>query len=385
MKILKLILKNSRRHFLRTFLTIVGVAIAVTAFCVIRSAIDAWYLGSQAASPNRLITRNAISLTFNIPLAYKEKILKVPGVKDVSHATYFGGVYIDQSNMFIKFGVDHANYFNMYPEYKIKPEEWGAFSRERNAVIVGRGLADRFGWEIGQQVNLVGDIYPGDWNFVVRGIYTGAKENTDEQTWFYRFDYHDERLRETSPVRAGQVGTFVIQIDDPAQSAQISAAIDKLFINSLAETKTETEEAFMLSFVAMSSQLILGMRVISYLILGVVLMVLANTMAMAARERIKEYAVLKTLGFRTPHIVSLILGESIFIAMVGGVVGILLGLTVLPLLETALVAFLPKIPLTPLTTILALLASLLVGLIAATFPTYKAVKTRIVDGLRAME
>jgi len=385
MKILKLIFKNSRRHLLRTFLTIVGVAIAVTAFCVIRSAIDAWYLGSQAASPNRLITRNAISLTFNIPLAYKEKILKVPGVVDVSYATYFGGVYIDPSNFFVKFAVDHTNYFKMYPEYVIKPEEWEAFSRERNAVIVGRGLADRFGWEIGEQINLVGDIYPGDWNFVIRGIYTGAKENTDEQTWFYRFDYHDERLRDVSPVRAGQVGSFVVQIDDPGQAAPISSAIDKLFVNSLAETKTETEEAFMLSFVAMSSQLILGMRIISYLILGVVLLVLANTMAMAARERIKEYALIKTLGFRTPHIVGLILGESIFIAMVGGVVGILLGLGVLPLLETALVAFLPKIPLTTLTISLALLASLLVGLIAAAFPTFKAVKTRIVDGLRAME
>ncbi len=385
MKILKLILKNSRRHFLRTFLTIVGVAIAVTAFCVIRSAIDAWYLGSQAASPNRLITRNAISLTFNIPLAYKEKILKVPGVKDVSHATYFGGVYIDQSNMFIKFGVDHTNYFKMYPEYIIKPEEWEAFCRERNAAIVGRGLADRFGWEIGEQVNIVGDIYPGDWNFVIRGIYTGAKENTDEQTWFYQYEYLDERLRQETPVRAGQVGSFVIQIDDPSKAAQISAAIDKLFVNSLAETKTETEEAFMLSFVAMSSQLILGMRIISYLILGVVLMVLANTMAMAARERIKEYALLKTLGFRIPHIVGLILGESIFIALIGGVIGVAFGYALIPLLEAALVAFLPKIPLTPLTISLAILASLLVGLIAATFPTFKAVNTRIVDGLRAME
>lgn len=385
MKVLKLIFKNSRRHLLRSFLTVIGVAIAVTAFCVIRSAIDAWYLGSQAASPNRLVTRNAISLTFNLPLAYKDKILKVPGVVDVSHATYFGGVYIDPANIFLKFVVDHNNYFKMYPEYVVTPEEWEAFCKDRNAVIVGRGLADRFGWKIGDQVNIIGDIYPGNWNFIIRGIYTAGKEQTDEQTWFSRFDYHDETLREVSPPRAGQVGTFDILIDDPTKAALISAAVDKEFVNSLAETKTETEEAFMLSFVSMSSQLILGMRIISYLILGVVLLVLANTMSMAARERIKEYALIKTLGFRTPHIIGLILGESIFIAMIGGILGILLGMGFLPILETALIAFLPKIPLTALTVSLALLASFLVGLIAATFPTVKAVNTRIVDGLRAVE
>jgi putative ABC transport system permease protein len=385
MKVLKLIFKNSRRHLLRSFLTVIGVAIAVTAFCVIRSAIDAWYLGSQAASPNRLITRNAISLTFNLPLAYKEKILKVPGVVDVSHSTYFGGVYIDAANFFIKFPVDHTNYFSLYPEIVIPPDQWKAFTKERNAVIIGRGLADRFGWELGDQINIIGDIYPGNWNFVIRAIYTAGNDKVDEQTWFSRFDYHDETLREVSPPRAGQVGTFVIKIDDPDKAAQISAAIDKEFVNSLAETKTETEEAFMLSFVAMSSQLILGMRIISYLILGVVLLVLANTMSMAARERIKEYAVIKTLGFRTPHIVGLILGESIFIAMLGGVLGVLLGMAFLPVLETALIAFLPKIPLTALTITLALLASFLVGFIAATFPTLKAVNTKIVDGLRAVE
>lgn len=382
---MRLIFKNARRHLLRTFLTIIGVAIAVTAFCVIRSAIDAWYLGSQAASPNRLITRNAISLTFDLPLAYKEKIEKVPGVLEVSHASYFGGVYVDASQFFIKFAIDKSNYLSLYPEVIVPPKQLEAFLRERNAAIVGRGLADRFGWELGEQLNIIGDIYPGNWNFIVRGIYTAGNDKIDEQTFFFRYDYLDETLRETSPGRAGQIGTFVIKIDDPGKAAQISAAIDKLFENSLAETKTETEEAFMLSFVAMSSQLILGMRIISYLILGVVLLVLANTMSMAARERVKEYAVLKTLGFRTPHIVSLILGESIFIAILGGIVGIGLASVLIPIMEIALIAFLPKIPLTALTVSLAMLAAFIVGLIAATTPTVTAVKTRIVDGLRAME
>ncbi len=385
MKILRLIFKNARRHLLRTFLTIIGVAIAVTAFCVIRSAIDAWYLGSQAASPNRLITRNAISLTFDLPLAYKEKILKVSGVSEVSHSTYFGGVYIDAANFFIKFGIDHTNYFKLYPEIVIPPDHWEAFTKERNAAIIGIGLADRFGLKLGDQINIIGDIYPGDWNFIIRGIYTAGNDKFDEQTFFYRYDYMDEKLRQETPVRAGQVGTFVIKIDDPQKAAQVSAAVDSEFKNSLAETKTETEEAFMLSFVAMSSQLILGMRIISYMILVVVLLVLANTMSMAARERIKEYAVIKTLGFRTPHIISLILGESIFIAMLGGLAGIALATGFLPIMEAALVAFLPKIPLTALTISLALIASFLVGLIAAVFPTIKAINTRIVDGLRAME
>ncbi|MBU0983553.1 MAG: ABC transporter permease, partial [candidate division Zixibacteria bacterium] len=359
MKILKLISRNALRHSLRTLLTILGVAIAVTAFCVIRSTVDAWYLQSEEAAPDRLITRNAVSLIFDLPLAYREKLASVPGVTGVSWSNWFGGHYVDPKNFFPKFAVDHLTYFAMYPEFVISPEQWDAFVKERDAVIVGRRLADRFGWQLGDRITIMGDIYPGDWEFVIRGIYTGRKETTDESSWFFRFDYLDERMKVEMPGRDGNVGSFVLQIADPSQAAQISEEVDALFKNSLAETKTETEEAFVLSFVAMSGQIILGLKIISFLVIGVIMLVMANTMAMSARERVNEYALLKTLGFRPFHLIGLVFGESVAIAALGGALGIALSILMIPVLEGSPMGdFLPKIPMRELTIILGATSAL---------------------------
>jgi putative ABC transport system permease protein len=364
---------------------VLGVAVAVTAFCVIRSAIGAWYLQSEAAAPDRLITRHAVSIVFELPLAYIDKIAKVPGVTGVSHASWFGGIYVDQANFFAKFAVDHTTYFAMYPELVIPPDEWETFSKERNAVLVGRQLADRFGWKVGDAIRIIGDIYPGDWDFVIRGIYTGANEDTDESTWYFRFDYLDERMRQETPGRAGQIGTAVIQIEDPNQAARISEAIDKLFENSLAETKTETEKAFILGFISMSNEIILGLQIVSIMVIGIILLVMANTLAMAARERVNEYALLKTLGFRPFHLIGLVYGESLAIATAGGALGLGLSFLAVPILQAAVQTFLPKLPLSPITLVLGMISALAVGLLAALFPTIRAVRTPIVEGLRPID
>ena len=385
MRVFKLIFKNTGRHKLRSTLTIIGMAIAVMAFCVIRTAIEAWYAQAKAASPDRLVTINAISLTFDLPLAYEKKIADLPGVKSVSHAQWFGGVYVDPKNFFPQFMVEPKSYFAMYPEFIIPPDQFDAFVRERNAVIIGRKLADRFGWKIGDAVRLAGTIFPGDWDFVIRGIYTGAKDNTDEGTWFSNFSYLDERMRAESPGRAGRTGSFIVQINDPSQAASLSERIDALFKNSMAETKTQTEEAFSLSFVAMAGSIVSGLRIISILVIGIILLVLANTMAMTARERVSEYAVLKTLGFRPFHVIGLIFGESLFIACLGGALGILITVPSVWKMREALSDFLTTLPLPALTFVLAASAAIAVGLVAAVFPTIKAMRTSIVDGLRTID
>jgi putative ABC transport system permease protein len=384
-RILKLISRNTLRRPLRTSLTILGMAIAVMAFAVIRTAIEAWYSQSKAASPNRLVTTNSISHTFFLPLAYEKKIADIPGVKSVSWAQWFNGIYVDPKNFFMQFAVEPKSYFGMYPEFVVPPDEMETFLKERNAVLIGRRLADRFGWKVGDAVRLKGTIFPGDWDFVIRAIYTGAKENTDESTWYFHFDYLDERMRVESPGRAGYVGSFIMQIDDPTRAAQVSDQVDALFKNSLAETKTQTEEAFLLSFVAMAGSIIAGLQIISVLVIGIILLVLANTMTMTARERVSEYAVLKTLGFRRFHIIGLIFGESLFIACLGGIAGILLTFPIVGLMKQALSDFFPTFPLPLLTFMLAGLAALAVGMIAAIFPTLKALRTSIVDGLRIVD
>ena len=181
MRIFKLIFKNAGRHKLRTFLTVLGMGIAVMAFTVIRSTIDAWYAGAEAASPNRLITRHAVSLTFFLPLSYVDRVARIEGVERVSHASWFGGVYVDPKNFFAQFAIDHKTYLDMYPEFVVPEGQRQRFNQERNGAIVGQRLADRFGWSVGDPIRLTGTIFPGDWDFVIVGIYTGAKENTEDR------------------------------------------------------------------------------------------------------------------------------------------------------------------------------------------------------------
>ena len=240
----------------------------------------------------------------------------------------------------------------------------------------------RYGWKIGDAVQLNGMIYPGKWDFVIVGSYSGRTDATDVTQFIFRWDYIDQRMREVSPMRAGQVGWWVIKIDDPGKAASVCTAIDKEFDNSADETLTETEAAFQQSFVAMSGTIIFSLQVISFLVIGIVLLVAANTMAMTARERISEYAVLKTLGFGGFHVIGLIAGESLMIACLGGAVGVVLLFPVLGGVTAALKAWFPAFLIDPLTYPLAATASIVVGLLAAVFPAWQAMRVSIADGLR---
>jgi putative ABC transport system permease protein len=384
MKIFKLIFKNAGRHKLRTTLTMLGIAVALLAFGLIRTVISAWYAGVEASAQNRLVTRSAVSLIQPLPLAYREQLLKVSGVKAVGYANWFGAYYGDPNNFFANFAIDEA-YLDMYPEFVVPPEQRAAYLKERNACIVGRKLAERFGWKLDQAVTLTGTIFFGDWEFVIRGIYTGGQPSTDETQFFFHWEYLNERIRERSPVQADNVGWYMLLIDNQANPAAVSDVVDAMFKNSYAETKTETERAFQQSFVSMSGAILLAMESISGVVIFIVLLVLANTMAMTARERLAEYAVMKTLGFRPFHLVGLIGGESLLIAMGGFAIGLALMVYVCNGFATFITAnlgnFFPVFELKNITVILAFLAALLVGLFAAVFPAWRAVQMRIADAL----
>ncbi|MFH2035591.1 MAG: FtsX-like permease family protein [Candidatus Zixiibacteriota bacterium] len=385
MKVFRLISKNALRHKLRTSLTILGLALAVMAFGLIRTFIDAWYAGARAASPDRLVTRHAVSIIFDLPLSHKEKLMQVDGVKDVSYGNWFGGTYVDPSNFFPNFAVDHTNYFKIYPEFIIPPDQLEEFNKERRGAIIGQGLADRFDWKLGDQISLIGTIYPGNYEFIIKGIYTGKEIDTDETLFFFRYDYLDERVKEMWPSRGGRVGWYILQIDDPNRSAEISSMVDKKFDNSQYEIKTETEKDFNLSFIQMSSAIIIGLRIISFLIIGVILMVLVNTMSMTARERVSENAFMRTIGFRGYHLVGLILGESLFIAVLGGLVGWGLLNVVAKGVGVALSQFFPGFAVNPETYILSMIAAIAVGVIASIFPINRALRIKIVDALRVVD
>jgi putative ABC transport system permease protein len=383
MRIFKLIYKNALRHKLRTALTVLGMAIAVMAFGVLRTVVDMYYAGIDATAVNRLITRQAVSYIFTLPYSYRDQIAKVPGVETVSFANWFGGTYIDKKNFFARMGVDAETIFDVYPEYVLPPKEYETFKSERNACVVGSELAKQYGFKIGDIISMDGDIYPGPWSFVVRGIYYPRDKVTDATQMFFHWQYIDERMKQDMPGRTGQVGWYIIKIKDPSQAAAISEQVDALFKNSSNETKTETERAFTQGFINGFSSLLNAMNAVSFIIIGIIMLVLGNTMIMSARERTREYAVLKTLGFSAGHLFGLIFGESMLISAFGAVAGLLITYPFVAGIEAKMPkGFFPYFFITPQTVILAGAAALTIGVLASIFPLQRALRMKIVDGLR---
>lgn len=383
MRILKLIIKNSLRHKLRTFLTILGISIAVFAFGLLRTVVTAWNAGVEASAANRLVTRQAVSFIFPLPLAYRDQISKIPGVDVVTFANWFGGVYIDKSQFFARLAVDAETIFDVYPEFVLSDEEYQTFLKERNSCVIGQDIAKQYNLKIGDLMTIEGDIYPGDWQFVVRGIYKPRDKTTDATQMLFHWDYLNERLKEWETGRDNEVGWYVVKINDPGKSALISDQIDALFKNSRAETKTESERAFQQGFVAASSAILTSINVISFVIIGIIMLVLGNTMIMSARERTREYAVFKTIGFSAKHMVGLILGESLFISALGGVLGLFLSFPIVEGVSQAIPkGMFPVFELEPITLVFAVSAVILIGVAASIFPIQKALRTSIVDGLR---
>ena len=295
MYFLRLVVKNALRHKLRTTLTIVGIVVAITAFGLLRTIVDAWYAGANASSSARLVTRNAVSLVFALPLTYAQRVHQVPGVTAVSWANWFGGVYISERNFFPQFAVDAPTYLEIYPEFVLSAAERKAFLTDRQGAIVGRKLAAQYGWKLGDQIPLRGTIFPGTWTFNLRGIYDGATRSTAESQMLFHWAYLNESVKKRFPRRGDQIGVLIEQLKDPDQAAAVSQTIDATFKNSLAETLTETENAFQLGFVSMSEAILLAIQAVSFVVIVIIMAVMANTMAMTARERGPEGAGLRSL------------------------------------------------------------------------------------------
>ncbi len=378
----KLTWRNTLRHPLRSSLTILGMALAVLAFCLLRTVVAAWYSGVAASSPVRLITRNAISLVFRLPLAYQPKIAAIPGIVNLAYGNWFGGIYIDERNFFPQFAVYLPRYLEIYPEYVIPSDQKLELFQDRRGCAAGRQLAKRYGWRLGDVIVLRGTIFPGEYRFVLKAIYTGRDPTTDEGRFFFHWDYLNETMKKSFPNRADQVGWFLSRVATPEQAAPIAQQIDALFRNSLAETLTESEAAFQMGFVSMTEALLLAIQVVSWLVIGVILVLLANTMAMSARERMGEYAVLKTMGYRPRHLAGLIMGESLLLATMGGLIGLALTFPMVHLFKTKLGQYFRVFPLTNTTLALGLGTALAVGVMAALLPAWRAAQVGIAEALR---
>src|SRR5215510_5254275 len=383
MELIRLLLRNALRHKLRSLLTIIGVGVAVMAFALLRTVVTAWYTGVEASAANRLITRHAVSFVFTLPLAYRDRIAQVPGVNKVTFASWFSGVYIDRNQFFARLAVDSETFFDVYSEFLIDKEQFDAFKRERNACIIGIDIANRYNLKIGDIMPIEGDVFPGQWEFVVRGIYEPRDQTTDPSTMMFHYKYLDERVRQEMPHRAGEIGWYIVRIDDPDNSAAISQEIDNLFANSRAETKTETERAFQQSFLSAASAVITAMNIMSFVIIGIILLVVGNTMIMSARERTHEFAVLKALGFSGKQLFFLIAGESFILSLAGSALGLLVTFPAVQGFRSALPkGWFPIFYIKPETIVFGCAAGLFVGLAASIIPMRRILNTRIVEGLR---
>ena len=380
MKFLGLVLKSAKRSKRRTLLTVMSVAIAVFLFAALRAVLDGFNAGAEAASSTRVVTIRSTSLMFQMPISHLETIKNIPGVQDVTYASWFGGIYKDPKNFFGQFAVDPEGYLRMYPEILLTPVERKAFLDDRTGCIIGEGLARTYGFKVGDKITLqVGIPLYGqrDYDFTVRAIYRSGGAAVDNQSMMFHWKYADERS-----MLKGQIGWYVTQIANPDQAPQIMRAIDEKFANSPYETKTDTERAFQTSFVSMFGNLNLLLGSIALAVVITTLFVAANTMAMSVRERTTEIAVMRTLGFPSATIFLLVAGEGLLMATVGGILGIGVAYTIVNPRFLNAGGFIPEIGVNNTNVLVALALSVGIGVLAGLIPATMASRLKIVDALR---
>jgi putative ABC transport system permease protein len=296
----------------------------------------------------------------------------------VSYSVWFGGVYIDERNFFAQFAVDPKNYLDIYPEYSIIPPDGRqAFQRERTACIVGEKLAKKYGFKVGDQLTLKGTIFPGTWDFTIRGIARSDSPDADSNFMLFSWEYLNQRMGQLN-----QVGIYLLEINDPAHAGDIARAVDATFANSPAETKTETEKAFQLGFITMLGNIQMVILSVGTAIVIAIMLVSMNTMMMAARERTREVAVLKALGFTDRAVLNLVLSESLMISLLGGLLGAGLARLTFGLTDFTAGGFFPRFYVTDGTILRALGIALTLGLISGAIPAWNASRLRVVDALR---
>ena len=376
MTLSRLVWANLRRNKKRTILTTLSVMVAFFLFGVLRSVITTLDRAAEVGSESRLITSNASGITFLLPEAHANRIQAVEGVKSVSWANWFGAYYQDPKEFFAQFAVKADTYFPMYPEIQITAGSLDEFMRERTAAVIGTGLAEKYGWQVGQRVTLHGTFIPEDFEFQIRAIYQPTDPAFGNELMFLHYEYLYERTnRQVTP------GWFVLQVNNPERAAEIAASIDAQFKNSTAPTKTETERAFNAGFVTMWGNIGFLVRAIGTAVFFAILFVAANTMMMAVRERIGEIAVLKTVGFGNGAVFGLVMAESVLITLIGGGLGLLLA-RVAFVGRNPLNQFFPGFGVTAGTMVLGLIMAVTLGLISGAIPAFQSARLSVVNALR---
>lgn len=382
MRFLPLIWRNLLRRPVRTLFTLLSVTVAFLLYGLLMTIRTAFTLGVDVAGADRLVLVHKVSFIIPLPISYQARIRSVEGVADVTHATWFGGVYRDPANFFPQLAVEPEAWLRLYPEYVLPDDHKQAWFRDRTTAIVGRATAERFGWRVGDRIPLQGTIYRRKdgsalWTFTLAGIYDGDKPGVDTTQMFFHYDYLDEARQWGE----GMVGWYVLRVADPARSAEIAQRVDALFANSPYETKTSTEKAFVQSFANQVGDIGAILTAVLAAVFFTILLVTGNTMAQAVRERTSDLAVLKTLGFPDALVLGLVLAESSTIAVVGGAAGLGLAWGLVQRGDPT-GGLLPAFYLPGRAVAAGGVVMVLLGVVSGVLPAVQAGRLRIVDALR---
>lgn len=380
MRFLPLLFANLGRKKVRTTLTVGSFAVALFLFGLLATIRTAFNQGIEVAGADRLMVINRVSIIQPLPLVYRDRIARIPGISLVSHANWFGGVYQDERHFFPQFAVEPESWKAMYPEFVVRDDQWRAFLDDRAGCVAGRTIATRFGWTLGDRIPIRGTIFPGNWEFNLRGIYDGTRPTDDLTQFWFQTKYLEERGPQWAK---GYVGWYVVRIADPERAVAVTKAIDERFANSAFETRAQSEKAMAASFVKQMGNIEFLLLSIGGVVFFTLLLVTGNTMAGAVRERTGELAVLKAMGYSDRFVLAFVLAESWLIACVGGVLG--LGLAKLITLGgDPTGGLLPIFYLPPAALAAGALLAAGVGLLAGLLPALAARRLEVVEALRRL-
>jgi putative ABC transport system permease protein len=380
-------IKNTRRNLFRTVLTVLGVAVAMLAFLLLRTMLSAWTSGVEYAAKDRLATRHKVTMIMTLPRRYLEDVKSVEGVHGATFMSWFGARLPGREDEFFpNMAIDPKSFFEVYDEIEMLPEQKAKFMEDRRGAIIGRTLAEQHKWKAGDRVTLEGTVFPGNWEFEIAGIYTAKRRSFDELSFFFHWDY----LNDSDVVTGGakdQIGWIVSRVPDVAQAATVSQRIDKMFDVRDTQTLTMSERAMQTSFMGMVSTLLDALQIVSVVILLIMMLILGNTIAMGVRERTHEYGVLRAIGFMPKHLTAFVLGEASVLGLLGGLAGVGLGF---PLINGGLSRFMeenfagmfPYFRIHDSDVAMSVALAVVLAVIAAAIPAWQAGKLNVTDALR---
>ena len=382
MKYFYLVWKSIWRKKVRTILTVLSVLVAFLLYGLLSAFNQAFRGGVDIANASRLVTIDKISLINPVPASYQQKIRAVPGVKQVAMSNWFGGYYQDKKAQFAQFPVNPETYLEVYPELILPDDQKEKWFSTRDSAIVGRDLVNIYGWKIGDRIPIHSEIWTNEsgsqvWDFEIAGIFDTDDPRGSTALMLFHYKYFDEGRA----FAKGNVGWYVVTIDDPGRAAEIANAIDTQFANSPNQTKTSTEAAFAESFLKQFGNIALIVRLILTAVFFTILLVAGNTMAQSVRERLSELAVLKTLGFVNGGVMGIVLGESILVMLLGGLIGLGSAWLLLVMLAKQTAAVLPGLMLSNEALVTGVLLMVLAGIVAGVFPALRAMRLTIVEAL----